>query len=64
MAADTVVLRDNLKGLVEPGSGERGWLARRGFLPLGYYKDSEKTAATFPVIDGVRYAVPGDRAAL
>jgi fatty-acyl-CoA synthase len=64
MAADNVVLRDNLKGLVEPGSGERGWLARRGFLPLGYYKDSEKTAATFPVIDGVRYAVPGDRAAL
>ena len=31
-------------------------------MPLGYYKDPEKTAATFPVIDGVRWAVPGDHA--
>jgi acyl-CoA synthetase (AMP-forming)/AMP-acid ligase II len=37
-------------------------LARRGPIPLGYYKDSEKTAATFPVVDGVRWAVPGDHA--
>ena len=31
-----------------------------GFLPIGYYKDEEKTAKTFPVIDGVRYSIPGD----
>jgi fatty-acyl-CoA synthase len=31
-----------------------------GFLPIGYYKDEEKTARTFPVIDGVRYSIPGD----
>ena len=30
-----------------------------GHIPLGYYKDPEKTAATFPVIDGVRWSVPG-----
>jgi acyl-CoA synthetase (AMP-forming)/AMP-acid ligase II len=39
-----------------------GWLAQRGYVPLGYKGDAAKTAKTFPVIDGVRYAVPGDRA--
>ena len=33
-----------------------------GTCPLGYYKDPEKTAATFPVVDGVRWSVPGDHA--
>ena len=46
------------------GSGEAGRLAVRGHLPLGYYKDPEKTAATFPVIDGVRYSIPGDLASV
>ncbi len=45
---------------VVPGSGERGFIARRGPIPLGYYKDSEKSSRTFPVIDGVRYSIPGD----
>ena len=45
---------------VEPGSGERGHVALRGFTPVGYYKDPEKSAATFRVIDGVRYSIPGD----
>jgi len=45
---------------VEPGSGERGFIARRGPIPLGYYKDAEKTAETFPTIAGVRYSIPGD----
>jgi acyl-CoA synthetase (AMP-forming)/AMP-acid ligase II len=40
--------------------GEIGKLARTGNIPLGYYKDPEKTAATFPVVDGVRWVVPGD----
>ena len=31
-------------------------------MPLGYLGDPEKTARTFPVIDGVRYSIPGDRA--
>jgi fatty-acyl-CoA synthase len=45
---------------VTPGSGERGLVAVTGFLPLGYYKDEEKTAKTFKVIEGVRWSVPGD----
>jgi 3-oxocholest-4-en-26-oate---CoA ligase len=44
-----------------PGSGVVGRLARRGHIPLGYYKDAEKTAATFvTAADGNRWVVPGD----
>ena len=57
-----LVLKDDLSGLVAPGSDEIGWLAREGHIPLGYYRDAEKTAKTFPVVAGKRYAVPGDRA--
>ena len=49
-------------GEVEPGSGEIGRLATSAFVPLGYYKDEEKSAATFQEIDGVRYSFPGDYA--
>lgn len=61
-APGNLVLKEDLSGLVEPGSDEIGWLAREGHIPLGYYKDAEKTARTFPVVNGKRYAVPGDRA--
>jgi acyl-CoA synthetase (AMP-forming)/AMP-acid ligase II len=61
MGPDNVVLKQDLSGLVPAGSDEVGWLARKGNVPLGYYKDEEKTAKTFPVVDGVRYSVPGDR---
>jgi len=57
-----LVLKEDLSGPVEAGSGEIGWLARSGRLPLGYYKDPEKSAATFPTLKGVRYSLPGDRA--
>lgn len=40
--------------------GVDGMLARTGPVPLGYYKDELKTAATFKVIDGVRWVIPGD----
>src|SRR5262245_32961551 len=63
-APDNTVLREDLSGELPPGSGESGWLARRGHVPLGYLGDAEKTARTFPTIAGVRYAVPGDRATL
>jgi fatty-acyl-CoA synthase len=42
--------------------GTTGRLGRRGHIPLGYYKDPEKTAATFRSIDGVRWSIPGDHA--
>ena len=45
---------------VEPGSGESGMVAVAGFQPLGYYKDPEKTAKTFPTIEDKRWCVPGD----
>ena len=47
---------------VVPGSGEMGKLATSGLVPVGYYKDPEKSAATFREIDGVRYSFPGDYA--
>jgi acyl-CoA synthetase (AMP-forming)/AMP-acid ligase II len=47
---------------VEPGSGDIGKLATSGFVPIGYYKDPEKSAETFREIDGVRYSFPGDYA--
>ncbi|MGX7952920.1 acyl-CoA synthetase [Tsuneonella sp. HG249] len=45
---------------VEPGSGTPGFIARRGAIPVGYYKDPEKSAKTFRTIEGVRYSIPGD----
>jgi 3-oxocholest-4-en-26-oate---CoA ligase len=59
---DTFVAAEDLGSLLQPGHDGMGWLAQRGYVPLGYKGDAAKTAATFPVIDGVRYAVPGDRA--
>jgi acyl-CoA synthetase (AMP-forming)/AMP-acid ligase II len=45
---------------VAPGSGEQGMVALRGRGPIGYYKDPEKSAATFRTIEGERWTVPGD----
>ena len=53
-----VFTEDNRR--VVPGSDEQGFVAISGYVPIGYYKDVEKSALTFRVIDGVRYSVPGD----
>ncbi len=58
----TVVVSSDMTRVLEPGDDEAGWLAQRGSVPLGYLGDAEKTARTFPVIDGEHYSVPGDRA--
>lgn len=58
---NTVVLDDD-GNEVTPGSGVRGIIAKRGHIPVGYYKDEKKTAETFRTINGVRYAIPGDYA--
>jgi acyl-CoA synthetase (AMP-forming)/AMP-acid ligase II len=47
---------------VVPGTGEVGTLAFGGSIPSGYYKDAAKTSATFRVVEGVRYTMPGDLA--
>jgi 3-oxocholest-4-en-26-oate---CoA ligase len=57
----TVVLGDD-GNEVKPGSGVRGLIAKKGNIPVGYYKDEKKTAETFKTINGVRYAIPGDYA--
>ncbi len=58
------ILSDDLDRVLSAGHDEPGWLGQSGRVPLGYLDDEAKTADTFPVIDGVRYAVPGDRARL
>jgi len=55
----TVVLDDDLRPLT-PGCGRQGRVALRGHVPVGYYGDTEKSAATFVVIDGVRHSITGD----
>jgi acyl-CoA synthetase (AMP-forming)/AMP-acid ligase II len=63
-ARDAVVLDDDLNE-VEPGSGQQGRLARRGNVPLAYYKDEQKSAETFVTgANGSRYALAGDMAIL
>lgn len=58
VGADTTVFIEDLS---RPAAvDEVGLLARRGHIPLGYYKDDDKTAQTFPTIDGTRWSVPGD----
>ncbi|MGV0641826.1 acyl-CoA synthetase [Mycolicibacterium sp. XJ879] len=57
----TVVL-DEDGNEVKPGSGVRGVIAKKGNIPVGYYKDEKKTAETFKTFNGIRYAIPGDYA--
>jgi 3-oxocholest-4-en-26-oate---CoA ligase len=53
------VLDEQLRA-VRPG--QTGRIAKSGHVPLGYYGDELATRATFPVIDGVRFALLGDLA--
>ncbi|MCX8071468.1 MAG: acyl-CoA synthetase [Candidatus Binatia bacterium] len=65
---NTVLLNAERTGVLDPNhvrfgpSGDVGWVATKGHIPLGYLSDPEKTRETFPVIGGVRYCVGGDRA--
>jgi len=61
MNENTAVLDDELHP-IEPGSGRVGRIALRRRIPLGYYKDPEKTARTFVTVDGERWVLPGDLA--
>ena len=60
---DTIVV-DDAGNRLEPGTGEIGRLAVGGHQPIGYYKDPEKSARTFLVVDGRRYSCPGDYATI
>ncbi len=61
LGPNAVVITDDGR-FAEPGSGEIGMVGVGGRVPLGYYKDEEKSAKTFRVIDGKRYSIPGDYA--
>jgi acyl-CoA synthetase (AMP-forming)/AMP-acid ligase II len=61
-AAQTRLLNAAKTAVLQPGDGEIGWLATAGRVPLGYLGEQQRTRETFPVIDGARCAVPGDRA--
>ncbi len=62
LAPGNHVLSADLDRELAPGDEELGWLAKSGRLALGYLGDPVKTDRTYPVVNGVRYAVPGDRA--
>ena len=62
--AGMCILSEDLTEVLPVGHDGMGWLAQAGRVPLGYLGDAEKSARTFPVIDGERYSVPGDRARL
>ena len=60
---DRVHVLDEDRGTpVAPGTGDVGLVAVTGPIPIGYYKDEAKTAATFRTVDGIRYSIPGDYA--
>jgi fatty-acyl-CoA synthase len=61
-AAGAAVLSADKTRFLTPGEDEIGWTARSGRVPLGYLDDKDKTEATFPIVDGRRVSVPGDRA--
>ncbi len=60
----TVVLDTETGALIAPGSGVVGKVARKGDIPLEYYKDPAKSAETFVTYDDVRYSMPGDFASI
>ena len=62
-SSTTAVLSDDCTRVLDPGDPEIGWLAQGGRIPRGYLGDETKTLATFPVVQGRRWAVAGDRAA-
>jgi acyl-CoA synthetase (AMP-forming)/AMP-acid ligase II len=61
MDEHTVLLDADMTRRLAPTETDTGWVARSGHVPLGYFGDEAKTKRTYPVIGGVRYAVPGDR---
>jgi 3-oxocholest-4-en-26-oate---CoA ligase len=63
-SASTVVLDEGRSRVLEAGHDGIGWLAHIGPIPLGYLHDEAKSNATFPLVDGTRMVIPGDRARL
>jgi fatty-acyl-CoA synthase len=62
MTPSAHILAADKTRFLQPTETEIGWIARTGHVPLGYLGDEAATDATFPVVDGERVSVPGDRA--
>jgi acyl-CoA synthetase (AMP-forming)/AMP-acid ligase II len=58
MAGPQTTVIDEYGKVAAPGVVGR--LARGGYVPIGYYKDPQKTADLLIEVDGVRYSMPGD----
>jgi fatty-acyl-CoA synthase len=58
------VVSDDLTRFVAAGDPDVGWVVRTGRIPLGYFDDADATRRTFPVVEGQRVVVSGDRASL
>lgn len=64
MTPQNHILSEDLTSELQAGHEGLGWLAKSGRLALGYLNDEAKTKKTYPIVGGVRYVVPGDRARL
>lgn len=62
--AGGLVLSEDYSRFLDPGEPQVGWVARTGRIPLGYFDDEAATAKTFPMVNGHRVVISGDRAAV
>lgn len=61
-SSGAIVLSEDRQSILDPSDQSVGWTARRARVPLGYLGHQDATETTFPIVDGERFAVPGDRA--
>ncbi|OBF25865.1 acyl-CoA synthetase [Mycobacterium sp. ACS1612] len=59
-----LVVSEDYSRFLQPGDAEIGYVARAGRIPLGYFDDRAATEKTFPVVEGQRVVISGDRGAL
>src|SRR5262249_59105505 len=59
-----LVVSEDYARFLQPGEQEIGYVARAGRIPLGYFDDPDATKKTFPVVDGQRVVISGDRGSL
>lgn len=64
LAPNTVLIRAEDHSIIPPGTGEVGMVAKKGDLPLGYYKDLARTEKTYVMINGERHLISGDHATI
>jgi 3-oxocholest-4-en-26-oate---CoA ligase len=64
LAPNTVIVRAETFEIIPPGTGEVGLVAKKGDLPLGYYKDDARTQKTYVTINGERHLISGDHATI